>query len=66
MKHRRQRMSFVALQLHYPTAALMWVGGVFLSSLHLVGGITVTRLSVGIWGVLFGLNIVLGPSATAG
>jgi hypothetical protein len=27
MKHRRQRMSFVALQLHYPTAALMWVGG---------------------------------------
>jgi hypothetical protein len=44
----------------------MWVGGVFLSSLHLVGGITVTRLSVGTWGVLFGLNIVLGPSATAG
>ena len=38
----------------------MWVGGVFLSALYLVGGVTVTRLSASIWVVLFGLNIVVG------
>jgi len=60
MRHRRQWMSFVALQLHYPTVALMWVGGVFLSALYLVGGITVTRLPAVVWIVLFGSNIVAG------
>jgi len=60
MRHRRQWMSFVALQLHYPTVALMWVGGVFLSALYLVGGVTVTRLPAVVWIVLFGSNIVAG------
>jgi len=60
MRHRRQWMSFVALQLHYPTVAMMWVGGVFLSALYLVGGVTVTRLPAVVWIVLFGSNIVAG------
>ncbi len=60
MRHPRQRLSFAALQMHYPTTAMTWVGGVFLAALYLVGGITVTRLSAAVWVVLFMLNIVVG------
>jgi cellulose synthase (UDP-forming) len=60
MPRKRQRASFTALQLHYPTVAIAWVGGVFLSALYLIGGITPTSLSSATWGVFFGLNIVVG------
>jgi hypothetical protein len=60
MRSPKQRLSFLALQLHYPTLAVTWVGGVILSALYLVGGITVTQLSMGVWGVLFALNIGIG------
>ncbi len=60
MRHRQQRVSFAALQLHYPTTAMSWVGGVFLSALYLGGGITVTRLSASVWVALFGFNICVG------
>jgi hypothetical protein len=55
-----QRLSFFALQSHYPTTALSWVIGVVLSAVYLVGGVTVTRLPALAWGVLFVANIVVG------
>jgi Glycosyl transferase family group 2 len=60
MGDRGQRWSFVALQLHYPTAAFSWVAGVALSLLYLVGGVTVTRLPVAVWAALFLTNVVTG------
>jgi cellulose synthase (UDP-forming) len=57
---RQQRLTFFALQSHYPTTALSWVSGVFLSAVYLVGGVTVTRLPATIWTALFIANIVAG------
>jgi cellulose synthase/poly-beta-1,6-N-acetylglucosamine synthase-like glycosyltransferase len=57
---RWQRLTFFALQSHYPTTALSWVSGVFLSVVYLVGGVTVTRLPATIWAALFVANIVAG------
>jgi cellulose synthase/poly-beta-1,6-N-acetylglucosamine synthase-like glycosyltransferase len=55
-----QQWSFFALQTHYPATAIAWVSGVLLSTLYLVGGVTVTHLPVLQWGVLFGANLVVG------
>jgi cellulose synthase (UDP-forming) len=55
-----QRLSFFALQSHYPTTAMSWVIGVLLSAIYLVGGVTVTRLPVLAWGVLFLANVLVG------
>ena len=60
MRSAQQRRAFVALQSHYPTTALTWVGGVLLSSLYLVGGITATHLPLQLWSVLFAANMGLG------
>jgi len=60
MRSRHQATSFAALQLHYPTLAVTWVGGIFLWALYLVGGVSVSRLSVGIWAALFAANLALG------
>jgi cellulose synthase (UDP-forming) len=56
----RQRLSFFAIQSHYPTTALSWVSGIFLTAVYLVGGLTVTRLPATIWAALFVANIVVG------
>lgn len=56
----RQRLSFVALQVHYPTTAVAWVGGLFLAAAYLIGGVTVTRLPLAAWGGLFAGNLVMG------
>jgi hypothetical protein len=60
MLTRQQRMSFFALQSHYPTTAIAWVGGITLTMLYLLGGVTVTHLPLLEWTVLFGANLVLG------
>ena len=60
MRTRAQRLSFFALQTHYPTTAIAWVGGVVLSALYLVGGVSVTHLPLLQWGLLFGANLALG------
>ena len=60
MASAQQRRAFVALQSHYPTTALTWVGGVFLSALYLVGGVTATHLPLQLWSVLFAVNMGLG------
>lgn len=60
MLTRQQRLSFFALQTHYPTTAIAWVGGISLSALYLVGGVTVTHLPVLQWGLLFAANLIVG------
>ena len=55
-----QRLSFAALQTHYPTTAISWVSGIFLTGLYLVGGITVTRLPGLLWAALFLTNLAVG------
>ncbi|MGY2082557.1 glycosyltransferase family 2 protein [Blastococcus sp. SYSU DS0539] len=60
MRNRQQRLSFFALQSHYPTTAIAWVGGITLSTLYLVGGVTVTHLPVLQWSLLFGANLLVG------
>jgi cellulose synthase (UDP-forming) len=62
MRTVQQRLSFFALQTHYPTTSMAWVGGSLLASLYLVGGVSITRLPLLEWGLLFGLNLVLGLS----
>jgi hypothetical protein len=57
---RQQRWSFFALQSHYPTTAVTWVGGIALTALYLLGGVTVTRLPLLQWGVLFAGNLLVG------
>lgn len=57
---RAQKLSFVALQTHYPSAAATWVGGILLTALYLVGGVTATRLPLVTWALLFGGNITVG------
>ncbi|MGZ4591351.1 MAG: glycosyltransferase family 2 protein [Actinomycetes bacterium] len=66
MRTRQQRRSFFALQTHYPTSALAWVGGIALSALYLLGGITVSHLPLGLWGGLFVANLVVGLVFTFG
>ena len=56
----QQRRSFLALQTHYPATAVAWVSGVLLSTLYLVGGVTVTHLPLLQWGILFGANMFVG------
>jgi hypothetical protein len=58
----RQRLSFFALQSHYPTTATSWVIGVLLSATYLVGGVSITRLPAMLWGVLFVANLVTGTA----
>ena len=60
MLTRQQRISFFALQSHYPTTAMAWVGGITLTMLYLLAGVTVTHLPLLEWTVLFGANLVLG------
>jgi cellulose synthase (UDP-forming) len=55
-----QRLTFMALQTHYPTTAIAWVGGIFLTGLYLVGGITVTELPGQLWAAPFLANLVMG------
>ena len=55
-----QRRCFALLQTHYPLAGLSWLAGIFLFSLYLVGGISVTQLPVDIWLPLFLANTLLG------
>jgi cellulose synthase (UDP-forming) len=62
MMTRSQRLSFFALQSHYPTTAISWVGGITLASLYLFGGVSVTHLPMLQWGVLFAANLVIGMS----
>ena len=57
---RQQRWSFFALQSHYPTTAMAWVGGIALTTLYLAGGVSVTQLPMLQWGVLFGSNLLVG------
>ena len=59
MPKRSQRISFALLQTHYPFTGLAWIGGIFLFCLYLIGGVTVTQLSVWIWMGLFIANTVL-------
>jgi len=59
MPKRSQRISFALLQTHYPFTGLAWLGGIFLFCLYLIGGISVTQLSVWIWMGLFIANTVL-------
>ena len=59
MPLRSQRISFMLLQTHYPFTGLAWLGGIFLFCLYLVGGISVTQLSVWVWMGLFLANTVL-------
>jgi cellulose synthase (UDP-forming) len=66
MRTRQQRLSFFALQTHYPTSAIVWVGGVVLSALYLLGGVTVTHLPLPLWGGLFGANLLVGLVFTFG
>ncbi|MGZ4647587.1 MAG: glycosyltransferase family 2 protein [Blastococcus sp.] len=58
MLSRQQRWSFFALQSHYPTTAIAWVGGITLTMLYLLGGVTVTHLPLLQWTVLFGANLL--------
>jgi cellulose synthase (UDP-forming) len=60
MPLRSQRVSFALLQTHYPFAGLSWLGGIFLFSLYLIGGISVTQLPVLVWSLLFVANTVMG------
>ena len=60
MLTRQQRWSFFALQSHYPTTAIAWVGGITLTMLYLLGGVTVTQLPLLQWTVLFGANLLVG------
>jgi cellulose synthase (UDP-forming) len=60
MPLRSQRLSFALLQTHYPFAALSWLGGIFLFSLYLFGGVSVTQLPVAVWTVLFVTNTIMG------
>lgn len=60
MRTTQQRLSFFALQTHYPTTAIAWVGGIILTTLYLVGGVTVTYLPLLQWGLLFGANLLVG------
>jgi hypothetical protein len=60
MRTRQQRLSFFALQTHYPTTAIAWVGGIMLTALYLVGGVTVTHLPALQWALLFGANLLVG------
>jgi hypothetical protein len=60
MLTRQQRLSFFALQSHYPTTAIAWVGGITLTTLYLLGGVTVTHLPLLQWSVLFGANLLVG------
>ncbi len=60
MRTWQQRLSFFALQTHYPTTAMAWVGGIALSVLYLVGGVTVTHLPVLQWALLFCANLLVG------
>jgi cellulose synthase/poly-beta-1,6-N-acetylglucosamine synthase-like glycosyltransferase len=57
---RRQRLSFFALQANYPTTAVSWVSGIFLTAVYLVGGLSVTRLPATIWAALLLSNIAIG------
>lgn len=59
MPLRSQRVSFILLQTHYPFTGLAWLGGIFLFCLYLIGGISVTQLSVWIWMSLFVVNTAL-------
>jgi cellulose synthase (UDP-forming) len=59
MPRRSQRVSFILLQTHYPFTGLAWLGGIFLFCLYLVGGISVTQLSLWVWMGLFIANTVL-------
>lgn len=59
MPKRSQRVSFALLQTHYPFTGLAWLGGIFLFCLYLIGGISVTALSVWIWMGLFVANTAL-------
>jgi cellulose synthase (UDP-forming) len=60
MPLRSQRISFGLLQTHYPFAGLSWLGGIFLFSLYLGGGVTITRLPVVVWSILFAANLLIG------
>ncbi len=60
LPHWGQRLSFAALQAHYPTTAISWVSGIFLTGLYLVGGITVTRLPGLLWAALLLANLAVG------
>ena len=60
MLTRQQRWSFFALQSHYPTTAIAWVGGITLTMLYLLGGVTVTQLPLLEWTVLFSANLLVG------
>ncbi|WP_197537386.1 glycosyltransferase family 2 protein [Modestobacter italicus] len=60
MRTPAQRLSFLALQAHYPTTSIAWVGGIALTVLYLVGCVSITHLPLLQWGVLFGANLALG------
>jgi hypothetical protein len=60
MASRRQRLSFFALQTHYPTTAIAWLAGIFVTAVYLICGITMTRLSLVIWASLFPANLLVG------
>jgi hypothetical protein len=60
MLTRQQRLSFFALQSHYPTTAISWVGGIVLTALYLLGGVSVTHLPLLQWSVLFGVHLLVG------
>ncbi|MEV6344331.1 glycosyltransferase family 2 protein [Actinoplanes sp. NPDC051851] len=55
-----QRLSFAALQTHYPTTAISWLSGIVLTGLYLVGGVSVSRLPALIWAGLFAANLLAG------
>jgi hypothetical protein len=59
MRSTKQRSSFLTLQNHYPTTAIAWVAGVFLSVIYLVGGVAVTRLPLTTWAPIFVPGVIV-------
>jgi cellulose synthase (UDP-forming) len=51
MASRRQRLSFFALQTHYPTTAIAWLAGIFVTAVYLICGITMDPAVVGHLGI---------------
>lgn len=45
----KQRISFIALQFHYPSVALNWIFGNMVSAMYLLGGTATIQLNVRLW-----------------
>jgi hypothetical protein len=57
-----QRLSFAALQFHYPSVGLTWLMGNTLSAMYLLGGVSSSRLPLTPWLVFFAVSMALSLS----